>query len=56
MSMEGNEKFTQEKDYLITPAVTNAMEARIVEKVGFHFVYTGDMELPSPFSVFQMLG
>jgi len=31
----------KEKEYLITPAITNAMEAMIVEKVGFDFVYTG---------------
>jgi isocitrate lyase len=31
----------KDKDYLITPGITNAMEAMIVEKVGFDFVYTG---------------
>ncbi len=31
----------KEKDYLVTPAIVNAMQAMIVEKVGFDFVYTG---------------
>ena len=31
----------KEKDYLITPGIHNAMEAMIVEKVGFDFVYIG---------------
>lgn len=31
----------KEKDYLVTPGITNAMQAMVVEKVGFDFIYVG---------------
>jgi isocitrate lyase len=31
----------EDKDYLVTPGIANPMQARIVEKVGFSYVYMG---------------